>query len=222
MSDAMTDEFPIYPAVRQAVRHTARAGAIALLATPIVFFVLYPAATLTSLIDTWRLAPLLSLACGWAATAGIFLACLLAIWSHDVLLAHRGNTFTRMAAWLTGFLSLLWLASDIYTPLAGQPLLARQGELPLWTMGLLLANILFNLPNMAAAPLLWRLLLLLFPAAHLLAPLPALCLGNQAGLFASIGCSLAADLAAAALLLKLSRLAPLIVSMPPRHATDSA
>ncbi len=222
MPHAMTDEFPIYPAVRQAVRHTARAGVAALLTTPALFLLLYPAATLSSLTDARRLAPLLALASGWAATAGIFLTCLLAIWSHDVLLAHRGNTFTRMAGWLTGFLSLLWLASDLYTPLAGQPLLARQGELPLWTMGLLLANILFNLPNMAAAPLPWRLLLVFFPTAHLLAPLPALCLSGQAGLFASVGCGLASDLAAAALLLKLSRLAPLIVSMPPRHATDSA
>lgn len=220
----MTDEFPIYPAVRQAVRHSARAAAIALLAPQALFFLLlfFLPLLCPALPAARHIAPRLALAGSWATTAGIFLTCLLATWSHDVLLAHRGNTFTRMASWLTSFLSLLWLASDLYTPLAGQPLLARQGELPLWTMGLLLANILFNLPNMAAAPLPWRILLVFFPAAQLLAPLPALCLGGQAGLYASLACSLASDAAAAALLLKLSRLAPLIVSMPPRHATDSA
>lgn len=216
----MNPEWPIYPLVRQIMRHIARTGALLLL-VPLILLLLQGIAMacitgsgatqaipllLRSVLPIFHTSQV-------AEAAGILLATLSALWCHEVLLARRGSAFTRMAGIFTAFLSLLWLASTLYSTLTGALLFIRQQELPIWIMTLLLASILFNLPNMAAAPLRWRILLLLYPLTHLLASilgsvrtLPSLLAGDTL--------STLSGLAAALLLLKLSRLAPRIVSMP--------
>jgi len=143
-----------------------------------------------------------------------FLFCLLAVWCHETLLAHRGGGVTCFIGWFAAILSLVALVCCAYGLVCHAPLLVRQAELPLWVSALLLSNIFFNLPNMAAAPLKWRVLLVLYPLPDLL--LWVVSGSLRACLLLSVPLSIADNIIGALLFFRLSRLAPLIVSMPPK------
>lgn len=87
---------------------------------------------------------------------------LLALWSHQVLLAGRGMTVTRWVLLSLLFFAFLHPVCVGYALLTGAPLLVNQFLLPAVLYTVLPCIVLFNLFRMAALPLRCRALLLLF------------------------------------------------------------
>lgn len=196
----------IYPIVRQFVSKLALAGGVLqlwLLACMALAFACPPGCHEAVSASIWL-----------SGCIARFLFCLSAVWCHETLLAHRGSGVTRFIGWFAAILSLEALACCAYSLVCHAPLLVRQAELPLWASALLLSNIFFNLPNMAAAPLKWRVLLVLYPLPDLF--LWAVSGSLRASLLLGMPLRIAGIVAGALLFFRLSRLAPLIISMPPK------
>ncbi|MBE6418783.1 MAG: hypothetical protein E7031_01475 [Akkermansiaceae bacterium] len=135
---------------------------------------------------------------------------LLTLWSHDVLLARRGNAISRFMCTFAIILSVILSVCSIYTICTHSLLLPKQDELNVIIPTILLVSALFNMPNMAAAPLKLRIMVPVFLLGVLLTAIttvvPIFCL-----LFKIVmACT------GMPLLAKLQHVAPLIVSLPPR------
>lgn len=212
----MLDIWYIFPLVRQLVGRLSIIGAILLIAACFVQVALFAILFSGFPGEVWWVGCLASVG-RLVGSLALFLVCLLGIWTHEVLLAHRGTSVSRFVGWFTGFLGAVMCVCSVFTSLSGgQALLARQDELPMWIYALLLSNILFNLPNMAAAPVVWRLLLVVYPLLGLAGYLASTI---NVGAWVSIAGVLMLNLSlivGGALLLRLSRFAPLVVSMPER------
>lgn len=142
----------------------------------------------------------------------IFVALLsiLTCWCHHVLLARRGNSITRFLCSFAIIMACLMLICETYTLFTDEILLEKQRQTPLIVSTILFAATLFNIPNMAAAPLKQRILIPLFAfcvlATCLITIMPPICL-----IFKIIILCMGIPL-----LRKLQHIAPLIISMPPK------
>ncbi len=202
----MKDEFLIFPLVRSLISRLAgcaRVCALAAAATAVAELVLAPLGFIPAALFAGQTSSLLF---------ALFLSSvsLLAPWCHEVLLAHRGRGFSRFLLMLGGMLGLLLLAGQICFLLTGQLMLLRQGEIPLMISLLLLVCIWINIPLMAAAPLLLRLRLAVFPLMLLATAVtddPSLVAINDIGRILTV-------LLVTSPLLRLKRVAPRIVSLP--------
>lgn len=133
------------------------------------------------------------------------------LWCHDVLLAKRGTVFTRFMCVFSIILSVLLWICTLYTLCTQTLLLPKQSELTLIIPSIYFLATIFNIQNMAAAPLKLKIMILSFfvlllataiflviPPVSLLLKLILTCLGLP-------------------LLTKLKQTAPLIISLPPRE-----
>ena len=141
---------------------------------------------------------------------GIALVAVLTAWGHTVLLAGRGWMLSRwmlnIGALLSPLLPICWL----YTICLGEPLLYRQGELPLILAVLMLFAALVNIPRMAAAPWQLQVRVVLLPFMLLL----AYCCDVPGLLVGSVVFKLLAAWVASTPLHQLADFAPRIISMP--------
>lgn len=133
----------------------------------------------------------------------------LALWVHHVLLAGRGLSATRWVLFILFIFACLHPLCVGYTGLTGKLLFANQALLPIVLDTSLAAAVSLNWFCMASLPLRRRLLLLLFVwllvvQAVLAVPVLQLLL-PCAGFLPLRG---------------LARLAPLVVSLPPREKDD--
>ena len=148
--------------------------------------------------------------------AELLLLSILAPWCHTVLLAGRGLTLTRALSYFCTAMGLIMLVCEAYYIITGTLLMPRQGETPYFIITALLLCTLFNLPNMAAAPLRWRITLPLFLLFLLFSIITS-------GIFVGVLPFLSATSLAVSALLgyphlrRLAATAPLIISMPPRQ-----
>ena len=145
-------------------------------------------------------------------TVELLLLSILAPWCHTVLLAGRGLTLTRALSYFCTAMGLIMLVCEAYYIITGTVLMVRQGQTPYFITTVLLLCTLFNQPNMAAAPLRWRITLPLF-FLFLLFTIITL------GIFPYLT---TLSLVLSALLgyphlKRLAAAAPLIISMPPRN-----
>lgn len=212
----MNDEWLIYPGVKRAAAVLARTALVCMLAAAVCA----PAEIcLSMLAGAVQGRALLSAAllCGAAASVLLLaaVACLgpLAAWCHVVLLAGRGSLFTRFLTQIGAFIALLAPVCTVYTLAAGQPLLARQAEIPLYVCLIVFAAALVNQPNMKAAAVRLRVLVPLVP----LFLLGAFLTDVEGLLPIRTACLLLAAACAYAPLRLLSATARRIVSLPERE-----
>lgn len=210
----MNDDWLIYPLTRQGVALLARAGSAAfLLCLTLRLLTLAASIFLPQGTFSLRLAALLLQAGAWGWGIGLCCCGLLAPWCHDVLLAKRGSKATRFLSRLALIFALFLLFCASYTLATDRLLLIRQEEIPLWLSCLLLTILLCNLPNMAAAPLRWQILLVLFPLLSLACPLTGMT-GSLPWDLLSQAFGLCSCLIGSILLTRLSRLAPHLAGLP--------
>ena len=212
----MNDEWLIYPGVKRAAAVLARAALVCMLAAAVCAPAEIACSMLAAAVQSQALLSA-ALLCGAAASVLLLaaVACLgpLAAWCHLVLVAGRGSAFTRFLTQIGAFLSLMIPACAVYTVVAGEPLLARQAEIPPYVCLILLISVLINLPNMKAAPVKLRALAALLPLFMLGATLT-----DVDGLLAiRTVCTLAAAACAWMPLRALSATAERIVSLPERE-----
>lgn len=212
----MNDEWLIYPGVKRAAAVLARAALVCMLVAAICAPAEIACAMLAAVVQSQTMlsAALLS---GAAASMLLLAAvtCLgpLAAWCHLVLVAGRGSMFTRFLTQLGAFIALLIPICTVYTMIAGEPLLARQMEIPPYICLIILVAVLINLPNMKAAPVKLRVLAALLPLFLLGAFLT-----DVDGLLAiRTACVLAAAACGWMPLRTLSATAERIVSLPERE-----
>lgn len=133
------------------------------------------------------------------------------LWGHHTLLANRGLGFTRFLSIFTVIMGGISLACSIYTICTDTPLLVKQAQAPIFLATVYFITSLLNLPNMAAAPTKYKILIPLFfffltgaiatvtiPPLCLLFKIPMVCTGIP-------------------LLRILEQIAPLIISMPEQN-----
>ena len=133
------------------------------------------------------------------------------LWCHDVLLAKRGTVFTRFMCVFSIILSVLLWICTLYTLCTQTLLLPKQSELTLIIPSIYFLATIFNIQNMAAAPLKLKITVLSF-FLLLLATAISLALPPVSLLFKLIITCLGVPL-----LTKLKQTAPLIISLPPRE-----
>lgn len=212
----MNDQWLIYPGVKRVAAVLARAALVCTLAAAvcapleIVFSMLAAAVQSAFLLSA-------AVLCGAAASILLLAAatCLgpLAAWCHLVLVAGRGSAFTRLLTQIGAFLSLLVPVCMAYAFITGEPLLARQAEIPLYICLIILASVLINLPNVKAASVRLRVVMPLVPLFLLGAFLT-----DADGLLAiRTACALLAAACAWMPLRLLSATAERIVSLPERE-----
>lgn len=202
------DEYLIYPAVKRAVALMARMTAYLYVAAALLWV---SGLGLLCTVPADGAAAFVATACLAEFLAALAVPCLylLALWCHHVLLAERGVTVTRWLLLFALFFACLHPVCVGYEMLAGASLLVNQFLLPPVLYTVLPCIFLCNWFRMAALPLRFRLLLLLF----------FLCLLGQYILQGSFLMLLLPCFAWVPLRL-LAHYAPRIVSLPPRKADD--
>lgn len=202
------DEYLIYPAVKRAVAVVASMAAYLYVAAALLWLAglgllcFAPADGVAAFVATACLADF------FVASAAPCLY-LSALWCHHVLLAGRGVAATRWILLFLLFFAFLHPVCVGYEMLVGAPLLVNQVLLPSVLYTVLPGVFLFNWFRMAALPLRFRMLLLLFFC----------CLLGRYILQGSFLTLLLPCLAWVPLRL-LARCAPQIVSLPPRDADE--
>lgn len=138
---------------------------------------------------------------------------LLMPWCHDVLMGGRGLAETRLLVWLGFACSVLMLATTTLSLATGLLIHPLQADLPAIVSAILLATLLLNIPNMAAARPANIVRIILLPALLLTAYVtndPALFLANDI-------VKLILGYAGFVILQAIAQTAPYIATMPPRH-----
>ena len=175
----MNDEWPIYPGVKRTAAVLARLLLICILAGALCSVAEIAFGTLAAGAQSRFLLAAGVLAGGAGSLfllAGAFMLGPLAAWCHLVLPSGRGSIFSRFFTQLGAFLSLLIPVCATYALVMHEPLLARQAEIPLYITAIILFAALINLPNIKAAPISLRVLVVLFPlfllASMVVEPIP--------------------------------------------------
>ena len=162
----MNDEWPIYPGVKRAAAVLARVAQVGMLAWSLCAVLEIACSALAEAVQSKGVL-LAAVLCGYGAALFPLVAvtCLgpLAAWCHLVLPSGRGSIFTRFLTQLAAFLSLLIPVCAVYALVMHEPLLARQAEIPLYITAIVFFAALVNLPNIKAAPVFLRVLVVLFP-----------------------------------------------------------
>ena len=162
----MNDEWPIYPGVKRAAAVLARVAQVGMLAWSLCAVLEIACSALAEAVQSKGVL-LAAVLCGYGAVLFPLVAvtCLgpLAAWCHLVLPSGRGSIFTRVLTQLAAFLSLLIPVCAAYALIMHEPLLARQAEIPLYITAIVFFAALVNLPNIKAAPVFLRVLVVLFP-----------------------------------------------------------
>ena len=175
----MNDEWLIYPGVKRAAAVLARVALVGMLAWSLCAVLEIACSALAEAVQS-RGVLLAAVLCGYGAILFPLVAvtCLgpLAAWCHLVLPSGRGSIFSRIFTQLGAFLSLLIPVCAVYALVMHEPLLARQAEIPLYITAFILFAALINLPNIKAAPVSLRVLVVLFPlfllASMVVEPIP--------------------------------------------------
>lgn len=139
----------------------------------------------------------------------LLLLSLLAPWCHNVLLAKRGMSVTRCISVFCTVMGLIMLVCEGYTLVTGHVLLVKQAQTPFFICTALLLCIMFNLGNMAVAPLKWRISIPCFLLALLCAVISSEAVVDVCILF-----KFATVFLGAGHLRRLALIAPAIISMP--------
>lgn len=133
------------------------------------------------------------------------------LWCHHTLLGGRGMGFTRFLCAFATVMGAISFICSIYTICTGEPLLVKQAQAPIFIATVLFLATLLNIPNMAAAPRKYKILIPLFLFALMVAlsitVLPELCLLFKLVLVCT----------GIPLLRSLEKIAPLIISMPEQN-----
>ena len=162
----MNDEWPIYPGVKRAAAVLARVALVGMLAWSLCAVLEIACSALAEAVQSKGVL-IAAVLCGYGAVLFPLVAvtCLgpLAAWCHLVLPSGRGSVFTRFLTQLAAFLSLLIPVCAAYALIMHEPLLARQAEIPLYITAIVFFAALVNLPNIKAAPVFLRVLVVLFP-----------------------------------------------------------
>lgn len=136
---------------------------------------------------------------------------LTALWSHHTLLAGRGLGFTRFLCTFTVVMGAISLTCSVYTISTGNLLLPKQAHAPIFIATVLFFSSLLNLPNMATAPIKYKILIPLFflsvACALVTSILPPLCLLFKILMLCT----------GMPMLRILEQKAPLIISMPEQN-----
>ena len=162
----MNDEWLIYPGVKRAAAVLARVALVGMLAWSLCAVLEIACSALAEAVQSKGVL-LAAVLCGYGTVLFPLVAvtCLgpLAAWCHLVLPAGRGSIFSRFLTQLATFLSLLIPVCAVYALVMQEPLLARQAEIPIYITAIVFFAALFNLPNIKAAPISLRVLVVLFP-----------------------------------------------------------
>ena len=175
----MNEDWPIYPGVKRAAAVLARVVLVSMLAWSLCAVLEIACSALAEALQS-RCVLLAAVLCGYGTVLFPLVAvtCLgpLAAWCHLVLPSGRGSIFSRFFTQLGAFLSLLIPICAVYAIVMHESLLARQAEIPLYITAIVFFASLINLPNIKAAPVPLRLLVVLFPlfllASMLVEPIP--------------------------------------------------
>lgn len=207
------EEYLIFPAVKRAVAVLAQVALWGVVAVAVLwlcglaYVLLLSALFVPESADTGvMLFALLSWLPQWLLALLVPWLYVLALWCHHVLLAGRGLSASRWLLLMLLFFAFLHPVCCTYAFFAGKPLLVNQFLLPAVLNTALPAAFVLNWFHMAAAPMHLRLLLLLF----LLTLLGQYILGGSLLL-------LLLPVFGWLPLRALARLAPLIVSLPPKE-----
>lgn len=203
----------IFPAVKRAIAGLARAAAWGY----VLMAALWLAGLMPVLVWSGEALPVAAVAflvlsaVVRAVLAALLLLALyvLALWCHHVLLAGRGLAATRWILLLLLPMVVLHLLCEACFGLSGEPLSANLALLPVVLYTSLATAVSLNWFCMAALPLRQRLLLLCF--AWLLVVQYVLAVPVLLLLLPCVGFPL---------LRRLARLAPCVVSLPPRETSD--
>ena len=175
----MNDDWPIYPGVKRVAAVLARVALVGMLAWALCAVLEIACSALAEAVQS-RGVLMAAVLCGYGSILFPLVAvtCLgpLAAWCHLVLPSGRGSIVTRFLTQLGAFLSLLIPICAVYALVMHEPLLARQAEIPLYITAIILMSALINLPNIRAASIPLRVLVVLFPlfllASMVVEPIP--------------------------------------------------
>ena len=175
----MNDDWLIYPGVKRAAAVLARVALVSMLAWSLCAVLEIACSALAEAVQS-RGVLLTAVLCGYGTVLFPLVAVtclgLLAAWCHLVLPSGRGSIFSRFLTQLGAFLSLLIPVCAVYAVVMHEPLLARQAEIPLYITAIIFFAALINLPNIKAAPISLRVLVVFFPlfllASMVVEPIP--------------------------------------------------
>ncbi len=200
----------IYPRMKAFISRVAHIALISCWASSICALLIWlplPSMIMHSLGDLQLIFLILMSAC-----LGILLP-----WCHLVLAAESGFIITRLLSSVGIILSILTVISFIYSLITQEALITNQGGLPLLIALLILITSLVNMPYISALALRYRIYLPFIPLLYIICYIS---LQSRESIISTPSCLLLL-LVSHPILHGLKRIAPRIISLPPRKEKES-